>query len=104
MNKTITCFIPYKGETQQNKTIEDLLACPCVKDVYLLTQPGNTPTAPPQGCKSLPVGSLTSTATFRKIASLTQTPGLLVYTKLQTLNLGYMALERMTDYLSAPEC
>lgn len=31
MNKTITCFIPYKGETQQNKTIEDLLACPCVR-------------------------------------------------------------------------
>lgn len=35
--------------------------------------------------------------------ALTRTPYLLIYTKPHTLDMGYMALERMCDYLAAPE-
>lgn len=104
MNKSITCFIPYGGETQQNKIVEDLLSNPCVNDIYLLTQPEGSSSDLPQGCHSLPVGSLTSTSTYREIASHTHSAYLLICTKIQSLSLGYMALERMTNYLSAPAC
>lgn len=50
-----------------------------------------------------PVFSFQQTDGIRQMLSLTHTPYLLIYTKTQALDMGYMALERMCDYLSAPE-
>lgn len=104
MNKVITCFIPYGDEAQSNKTIRHLSEHPLVKDIYLMSQSFETDRNLSGNCHLLTIDKLASASTFRKIATLTQTPFILVYTKTQTLCLGYMALERMLDYVSAPGC
>lgn len=104
MNKTITCFIPYGSENQINKTIRHLQECPTVDRIFLL------PTSPvpnlslPDKCYILPSSAPESVERYKQVALYTNTPFTLIYTQVQDLEFGYMALERMCDYLSAPQC
>lgn len=58
---------------------------------------------PTEKCRFLPMFSFQHTEGIRQMLSLTRTPYLLIYTKPHPLDMGYMALERMCDYLGAPE-
>jgi glycosyltransferase involved in cell wall biosynthesis len=104
MNKTITCFIPYGSENQINKTIRHLQECPTVDRIFLL------PTSPvpnlslPDKCYILPSSAPESVERYKQIALYANTPFTLICTQVQDLEFGYMALERMCDYLSAPQC
>lgn len=104
MNKTITCFIPYGNENQINKTIRHLQECPTVDRIFLL------PTSPvpnlslPDKCYILPSSAPESVEKYKQIALYANTPFTLICTQVQDLEFGYMALERMCDYLSAPQC
>lgn len=104
MNKTITCFIPYGSENQINKTIRHLQECLTVDRIFLL------PTSPvpnlslPDKCYILPSSAPESVERYKQIALYANTPFTLICTQLQDLEFGYMALERMCDYLSAPQC
>ena len=104
MNKTITCFIPYGSENQINKTIRHLQECPTVDRIFLL------PTSPvpnlslPDKCYILPSSAPESVEKYKQIALYANTPLTLICTQVQDLEFGYMALERMCDYLSAPQC
>lgn len=104
MNKTITCFIPYGSENQINKTIRHLQECPTVDRIFLL------PTSPvpnlslPDKCYILPSSGPESVEKYKQIALYANTPFTLICTQVQDLEFGYMALERMCDYLSAPQC
>lgn len=104
MNKTITCFIPYGSENQINKTIRHLQECPTVDRIFLL------PTSPvpnlslPDKCYILPSSAPESVARYKQVALYANTPFTLICTQVQDLEFGYMALERMCDYLSAPQC
>ena len=104
MNKTITCFIPYGSENQINKTIRHLQECPTVDRIYLL------PTSPvpnlslPDKCYILPSSAPESVERYKQVALYANTPFTLICTQVQDLEFGYMALERMCDYLSAPPC
>lgn len=104
MNKTITCFIPYGSENQINKTIRHLQECPTVDRIFLL------PTSPvpnlslPDKCYILPSSAPESVEKYKQIALYANTPFTLICTQVQDLEFGYMALERMCDYLSAPQC
>lgn len=104
MNKTITCFIPYGSENQINKTIRHLQECPTVDRIFLL------PTSPvpnlslPDKCYILPSSAPESVEKHKQIALYANTPFTLICTQVQDLEFGYMALERMCDYLSAPQC
>lgn len=104
MNKTITCFIPYGSENQINKTIRHLQECPTVDRIFLL------PTSPvpnlslPNKCYILPSSAPESVEKYKQIALYANTPFTLICTQVQDLEFGYMALERMCDYLSAPQC
>lgn len=104
MNKTITCFIPYGSENQINKTIRHLQECPTVDRIFLL------PTSPvpnlslPDKCYILPSSVPESVEKYKQIALYANTPFTLICTQVQDLEFGYMALERMCDYLSAPQC
>lgn len=104
MNKTITCFIPYGSENQINKTIRHLQECSTVDRIFLL------PTSPvpnlslPDKCYILPSSAPESVERYKQIALYANTPFTLICTQLQDLEFGYMALERMCDYLSAPQC
>lgn len=104
MNKTITCFIPYGSENQINKTIKHLQECPTVDRIFLL------PTSPvpnlslPDKCYILPSSAPESVERYKQVALYANTPFTLICTQVQDLEFGYMALERMCDYLSAPQC
>lgn len=104
MNKTITCFIPYGSENQINKTIRHLQECSTVDRIFLL------PTSPvpnlslPDKCYILPSSAPESVERYKQVALYANTPFTLICTQVQDLEFGYMALERMCDYLSAPQC
>ena len=104
MNKTITCFIPYGSECQINKTIRHLQECSTVDRIFLL------PTSPvpnlslPDKCYILPSSAPESVERYKQVALYANTPFTLICTQVQDLEFGYMALERMCDYLSAPQC
>lgn len=104
MNKTITCFIPYGSENQINKTIRPLQECSTVDRIFLL------PTSPvpnlslPDKCYILPSSAPESVERYKQVALYANTPFTLICTQVQDLEFGYMALERMCDYLSAPQC
>lgn len=104
MNKTITCFIPYGSENQINKTISHLQECSTVDRIFLL------PTSPvsnlnlPDKCYILPSSAPESVERYKQVGLYANTPFTLICTQVQDLEFGYMALERMCDYLSAPQC
>lgn len=104
MNKTITCFIPYGSGNQINKTIRHLQECSTVDRIFLL------PTSPvpnlslPDKCYILPSSAPESVERYKQVALYANTPFTLICTQVQDLEFGYMALERMCDYLSAPQC
>ena len=76
--KTIDCFIPWQSDVQVRETLESLKADENVQSVNFLREegPGNT-------------------KTIKRIAKTTSAPYTLLYTKYDTLQLGYHALTRL---------
>ena len=95
---------PYGSENQINKTIRHLQECSTVDRIFLL------PTSPvpnlslPDKCYILPSSAPESVERYKQVALYANTPFTLICTQVQDLEFGYMALERMCDYLSAPQC
>ena len=81
MEKNITCFIACSEETNLNDIIKGLPECRTVK-----------------------IPCADNTETYRYIAAESHTPYTLVCRTKQHVRLGSRALERITDYLSAPSC
>ena len=75
--KKITCFVPYIDESQAGKTLSALRESQLVDKVVCLDQP------------------VFKSETIRRIAAESKADYALVYTKTTTLELGYMALERL---------
>ena len=75
--KKITCFVPYIDESQAGKTLSALRNSQLVDKVVCLDQP------------------VFKSETIRRIAAESNAGYALVYTKTTTLELGYMALERL---------
>ena len=75
--KKITCFVPYIDESQSGKTLSALRNSQLVDKVVCLDEP------------------VFKSETIRRIAAESKANYALVYTKTTTLELGYMALERL---------
>ena len=75
--KKITCFVPYIDESQAGKTLSALRKSQLVDKVVCLDEP------------------VFKSETIRRIAAESKANYALVYTKTTTLELGYMALERL---------
>ena len=75
--KKITCFVPYIDESQAGKTLPALRNSQLVDKVVCLDEP------------------VFKSETIRRIAAESKADYALVYTKTTTLELGYMALERL---------
>ena len=75
--KKITCFVPYIDESQAGKTLSALRDSQLVDKVVCLDEP------------------VFKSETIRRIAAESKADYALVYTKTTTLELGYMALERL---------
>ncbi|MEN9919860.1 MAG: hypothetical protein RL662_2296 [Bacteroidota bacterium] len=93
MKSRINCFIPFQSAVQVKATVSSLKASELVNKIYLLTD--NNCQEAVDGCETISIDSLKSTATIQQIASKSDTDYALVYTKTADLRLGYFALERM---------
>lgn len=103
MNNQVTCFLLYGSDNQQNKTIKGLTESSRTDQIFLLTDHPEDKDIPTEKYHFLPSFSFQHTEGIRQMLAFTRTPYLLIYTKPHTLDMGYMALERMCDYLAAPE-
>ena len=103
MRETITCFLFYHADRQEDRLIEELSSHPYTDHIYLLTGQREETALPASRCSFLPLDSFGKTETFREIARLAKTPYTLLYTTSQPFELGRRAIERMCDYLEAPE-
>ena len=91
MKTTVNCFVPYAGDAVR-ATIDGLRSCPMVSKVFLLsTDPDADAIC---DCEIIPVDSLTSTSTMRKVAEASEGTYTLLYTKYDTLVPGYLSMGR----------
>jgi len=97
MTNLIHCFIPFESEASVQRTIASLRQNKRTGTIYLLSTTSKESSF--EGCPVIPVKDYTSTETFLQIARYADTTYTLLYTKTSPLELGYRALERMTDFL-----
>ena len=96
----ITCFLYFQVEDQFNQLIADLQKHPYIKKIFLLATDQKLVSAVPKGCTFLHANTWDSISSFQTIIEQTHTPYILLYTGNNDITLGYLALERMVNYLS----
>lgn len=90
--KTVQCFIPYSSEQQVAATVANLRAGEVTGKIVLLATAHDAKAV--LGCDILHIDRLTSSATMKAIAAAADEEFILLYTKDNTLDPGYFALER----------
>lgn len=93
----INCFIPFQSAEQAKNTVISLKQSSLSNKIYLLTD--NDTKDIINGCETIGVDSLRSTATIKKIAAKADTEYTLIYTKSADLRLGMFALDRMLQII-----
>ena len=91
--KQINCFIPFENATQASKTIDNLCQSALLNKIYLLSTNAESSF---EGCETIVIDNLQSSATMQKIAAKSDTEYSLIYTKYTTLETGQFALERFS--------
>ena len=91
--KRIDCFIPYASPEQVKATVCNLRSSDLTGKIYLLTSDKSMPAL--DGCEILVVDSLVSSETVKAMAGEASSEYMLCYSKYNTLELGYYALDRM---------
>ncbi len=91
--KRIDCFIPYASPEQVKATVCNLRSSALTGKIFLLTSDKSLPAL--DGCEILVVDSLVSSATVKAMAGEASSEYMLCYSKYNTLELGYYALDRM---------
>ena len=91
--KRISCFIPYAGKEQAEKTIQGLQATGLVENIYLMTANASLEELP--GCRCLRVEHPFGSTAMQAMAHAAKGEYTLLYTKETTLETGMFALERM---------
>lgn len=99
MENLITCVLPYGSESQSDITLTQLKESQLVRNIVLFVRNEQKLNLHSEKCSQITGESLNSSATLQAIAQKVETPYILIYTKEEPLLLGYMALQRMVDYL-----
>ena len=94
MKTKINCFIPFGEVSQIEETIKGLKSTGLINNIFLLSTE-DTKEEKIQDCTVLNVPALNASKTMQIIADNSDTEYTLLYTKYTTLELGYLALERM---------
>lgn len=94
MKPTISCFVPYIDAAQAKGTVDGFRNEPQVSQIVLLST-GDA--APIEGCEIIRIDALHSSATMKAIAEAAKGDYTLIYTKHNTLILGYKALDRFAQ-------
>ena len=84
--KSIDCFIPWQSDKQAKGTLECLKAEPNINEIHFLQEE-----------------SIGNTKTIKHIAETACAPYTLIYTKYDTLQLGYHALTPKVEGVNIPE-
>ena len=92
--KKIDAFILFTEPAQAMQTVAELRQSESVDSIFLLTPEGITEQI--EGCLTIPIDRLQSSATVLKIAQHAAAPYTLIYQKPTRLQPGYFAPERMT--------
>ncbi len=95
--KTIDCFIPYSDVETVTGNVAQFRASGLTARVFLLAKDNALP--PVDGCETLLIDNLESSATLRQIADAASADYVAIYTKHTPLDLGYKALERAVDIM-----
>lgn len=90
-SKKIDCFVLSSANVAE--TVAGLKACPAVDTITMLVPDGSP--AECNGCNAIAIDSIYSSATVKAVAAAAQADYTLLYTKPDTLVLGYQALERI---------
>ncbi|MBF0651802.1 glycosyltransferase family 2 protein [Dysgonomonas sp. GY75] len=93
----INCFIPFQSAEQAKNTVITLKQSSLSNKIYLLTD--NDTKDKINGCETIGIDSLRSTAMIKKIAAKADTDYTLIYTKSADLRLGMFALDRMLQII-----
>lgn len=93
----INCFIPFQSAEQAKNTVISLKQSSLSNKIYLLTD--NDTKDIINGCETIGIDSLRSTATIKKIAAKADTEYTLIYTKSADLRLGMFTLDRMLQII-----
>ena len=91
--KKINAFILFSVPEQARKTVEELRQSGSISKIFLLTPENNKEKL--KGCATIPIDTLHSSATVKKIAQESDSDYTLIYQKPTLLKPGYFALERM---------
>lgn len=95
MKPRVDSFIPFVCADQVKATVDGLLKCGLVDKIYLLAVSGIVDGY--GGCEVVPVDSLFSSETVKKVASKSKSAFTLLYTKYNDLEMGHLALERLAS-------
>ncbi|KAF5047888.1 Glycosyl transferase family 2 [anaerobic digester metagenome] len=91
--KKINAFILFSDPEQAKKTVDELRESDSISKIFLLTPENNKEKL--KGCVTIPIDTLHSSATVKKIAQKSNADYTLIYQKPTVLKPGYFALERM---------
>lgn len=92
MSKPLTVFLPYNGMEHSEYTVKNFLKTGLVSKIYLLTS--DTSHQEIDGAEILPVESISSSSTMKKLVEKTHTPFAMFLKQDTILELGYFALDR----------
>ena len=93
--KKITCFIPFGTQAETLATVLELQKSELVSNIIVVKNPEQTCSI--EGVEVLDSGSMTSGKFVQQMASKTNTPYTLIYTRQSSLQLGQLALERFVQ-------
>lgn len=92
-SKRIDCFVPYASLEQVKTTVANLRESECVDHIFLLTCDASLPAV--DGCGIMVVDSLVCSGAMKAMAAAATAEYMLYYSKYDTLEPGYYALDRM---------
>lgn len=93
----IDCFIPYIDGSQAAATVGALRAEGVVGRIFLMSAGSDTGVRGIAGCEVIAVDGIRSTDAVRAMARHAVSPYVLLYTKYDTMQPGYRALDRMVQ-------
>ncbi|MGM9760071.1 MAG: glycosyltransferase family 2 protein [Parabacteroides sp.] len=95
MTQTIDCFIPAAPTEVLTALVNQLQATPWIQQIFIVGETETVPDLP--GAIRLPAMPLGSSASLRQIAEAATAPFLLLSTKPELFQLGYLALARFLE-------
>jgi hypothetical protein len=98
-SRPITAFIAASGQEHTRRIVEQLRQSGAVEKIYLLASGGSDLTL--QGCDTILIDTVTSTATMRQLAEHTNTPLAMLILHDTAIEFGQFAIERLANVATA---